>query len=162
MLYPSLHRSDGVPGIALVPASIEIFGHRPKLHDQVLGKIFRLKFGTFLPPESRRSSLLPIMTRASNPPTKYIRSFNIHVSIFIICNRIYYVIEIFGIVRFLRRGQHRFMITSAQCRAAPGSVGLESTGPREDVRSWNSGHSPAGKRNKSSSPIDPGSYPPSF
>ena len=41
---------DGVPGMALKPAPVELLGHAAKLDHQIIGEILRLDFATFLPP----------------------------------------------------------------------------------------------------------------
>jgi hypothetical protein len=51
MLDLALDVSDAPAGVALVPASVELFGGGPELHHEVAGQILRLCFPTLLLPE---------------------------------------------------------------------------------------------------------------
>ena len=61
-----------LPGIALVPLPIEVFGHEPELDDEVARQVFRLGLAPLLPPEAEEGagSSSPMMIRASEPPMK--------------------------------------------------------------------------------------------
>src|SRR5665811_1124687 len=48
---PPLHVLDGVAGIALIPAPVEVLGHGPKLDDQIIREILRLDLSALLPPK---------------------------------------------------------------------------------------------------------------
>ena len=75
MLHPPLKIFDGIAGVSLVPAPIELFGHGAELNNQNVGKILRLGLATLLAPKLQQFVLSsPIMIRASEPPTKYRRS----------------------------------------------------------------------------------------
>ena len=75
MQDPPLHVLDGVAGIALVPAPVEVLGDGAELDDQVVGQIFRLDLPSLLAPEPNEvASSLPMITRASEPPMKERRS----------------------------------------------------------------------------------------
>jgi hypothetical protein len=45
-----LYAFDGLPGVALVPSSVEGFGHKAELNDKVAGEVFRLDLAPFLLP----------------------------------------------------------------------------------------------------------------
>jgi hypothetical protein len=51
MLDFLLHVLDGMTGVSLIPASVELLGDGAQLHDQVVGEIFRLKLAALLPPQ---------------------------------------------------------------------------------------------------------------
>jgi hypothetical protein len=51
MLDPPLHGLDGLPGVALIPAPVEVLGNAAELDDQDVGKIFRLGLSSLLAPE---------------------------------------------------------------------------------------------------------------
>jgi hypothetical protein len=68
---PALHRRDGPPGIALVPAPIEVLGGDTELDDEVAREIFRPTSPRFSCHRRIRAfSSWPMITRASEPPTK--------------------------------------------------------------------------------------------
>ena len=46
-----LHIGDDLTGIGLVPASIEVFGDRPELDDEVAGQVFWLDLAAFFLPQ---------------------------------------------------------------------------------------------------------------
>jgi len=49
----------------------EVFGRCPELHDQIAGQVLRLGLAAFLAPQANEGrSSLPMMIRASEPPTK--------------------------------------------------------------------------------------------
>ncbi len=58
MLDPLLNVLDGVTGVALVPAPVEVFGHGAELDDQVVGEVFRLDLAALLPPQPDQSGLI--------------------------------------------------------------------------------------------------------
>ena len=58
MLQPPLHVLDGKAGVALIPAPVEVLGDRPKLHDQIIGEIFRLDLAALLPPQPNQHRLI--------------------------------------------------------------------------------------------------------
>lgn len=71
MIDPALHISHPTAGSALVPITIERLGGCPELHGKVAGKVLRLSLAPLLAPEADQCSfMLPIMTRASEPPMK--------------------------------------------------------------------------------------------
>ena len=51
VLDPPLHVLDGVAGVALVPAPVEVLGDGAELDDQIVGEVLRLDLAAFLPPE---------------------------------------------------------------------------------------------------------------
>jgi hypothetical protein len=51
MLDSLLHVVDGMTGVSLIPAAVELLGDGTQLDDQVVGKIFRLKLAALLPPK---------------------------------------------------------------------------------------------------------------
>ena len=51
MLDFALHMLDGLASVALIPAPVEVLGGRSKLHDQIIGEIFRLDLAALLPPQ---------------------------------------------------------------------------------------------------------------
>ena len=53
-----LHVGDDLPGIGLIPAPIEILGHRPELDNEVAGEILRLDLAAFLPPEPQQGGFI--------------------------------------------------------------------------------------------------------
>ena len=55
---PALDIFDDLPGRALVPLPIEVFGREPELDDQVAGKVFRLRLASLLPPEALQRGLI--------------------------------------------------------------------------------------------------------
>ena len=48
---PPLDVRDGLPGIALVPAPVEVLGDEPELDDQIAGQVLRLDLAALLPPQ---------------------------------------------------------------------------------------------------------------
>jgi hypothetical protein len=54
----ALHVADLPAGVALVPATIELLGCPPELHDEVAGEILRLGFATFLAPQADQGGLI--------------------------------------------------------------------------------------------------------
>ena len=52
MHEPMLNAFDGLPGIALVPLSVERFSHQAELDDEVAGEVLRLGLAPFLAPEA--------------------------------------------------------------------------------------------------------------
>ena len=50
MLDPPLYILDGMTGVALVPAPIEVFGDRAQLYDQIMSEIFRFGLAALLAP----------------------------------------------------------------------------------------------------------------
>ena len=53
-----LHVDDYLAGIGLIPAPIEIFGHNPKLDDEVARQILRLDLAALLPPEPQQGEFI--------------------------------------------------------------------------------------------------------
>jgi hypothetical protein len=49
---------DGLPGIALVPMSVEGFGHEAELDDEVAGQVLRLDLAAFLSPEAQEGDFV--------------------------------------------------------------------------------------------------------
>jgi hypothetical protein len=47
-----------LPGVALVPAPVEILRDRPKLDSQVVRQILRLNLAALLPPKPQQGSLI--------------------------------------------------------------------------------------------------------
>jgi len=75
MVDPPLHVRNVLAGIGLVPAPIEVLGHKAELDDEVAREVLRLRLATF----SRHSlsnapSSLPMIIRASEPPMNERRS----------------------------------------------------------------------------------------
>ena len=58
MLDPPLHVRDGVAGVTLIPAPVEVLGDRPKLHDQIVGQILRLELAAFFAPEPEQGGFV--------------------------------------------------------------------------------------------------------
>src|SRR6516162_4387209 len=58
VLYQTLDISDGAAGIALIPASIEVFGDVSELHDEIAGEVLRADFSPFLAPEPNEGCLV--------------------------------------------------------------------------------------------------------
>lgn len=50
MTEPLLDASDGVAGVAFIPAPVQLLRGRPKLDDQVVGQVLRLKLTAFFAP----------------------------------------------------------------------------------------------------------------
>ena len=77
MLDPLLHVLDGVTGVALVPAPVQVLGDGAELDNQVVGEVLRLDLAALLR-HSRTSmaSSSPMMMRASEPPMKVRRSIS--------------------------------------------------------------------------------------
>ena len=53
-----LHVRDDLPGIGLVPAPVQLLGHRSKLDDEVAGEVLRLGFAALLPPQPQQGGLV--------------------------------------------------------------------------------------------------------
>jgi hypothetical protein len=71
VLDPPLDVLDGLAGVALVPAPVEVLGHGAELDDQVAGEVLRLDLAALLPPQAEQGgSSSPMMIRASEPPMK--------------------------------------------------------------------------------------------
>ena len=47
MTEPLLDASDGVAGVVFIPAPVQLLRGRPKLDDQVVGQVLRLKLTAF-------------------------------------------------------------------------------------------------------------------
>ena len=58
MLDPSLHVLDGMAGVALIPASVEVLGDRAKLNDQVVREIFWFDLAALFPPQPNEIGLV--------------------------------------------------------------------------------------------------------
>ena len=58
MLDPPLHVLDGVAGVALIPAPVEVLGDRAQLDDQIVGEILRLDLAALLPPQPNEHRLV--------------------------------------------------------------------------------------------------------
>ena len=54
---PALNVLDGLPGVALVPAPVEVFGHGAKLHHQDIGQVLRLDLTSLFPPKADETRL---------------------------------------------------------------------------------------------------------
>ena len=82
---------DAAAGITLVPGSIELLGDSPELHEAIAGKVVWLAFPRFSRQRrSRAASSLPMMIRASVPPTKVrlsMESGNLKFCRFIVSSR---------------------------------------------------------------------------
>ena len=65
MLNPLLHVLDGVAGVALVPASVEILGNGTELHDQVVREVFRFDLAALLPPQPNEIGFVIAQNHAS-------------------------------------------------------------------------------------------------
>jgi hypothetical protein len=70
MLDAALNIGDASAGVALVPGAVEHFRGDPELHDEVAGQVLRLDLAALLARRIRAASSLPMMMRASEPPTK--------------------------------------------------------------------------------------------
>jgi hypothetical protein len=55
---PPLDICNDLPGIGFVPASIEVFGGKAKLNDEVARKVLGLRLSAFLPPKPDQSGLI--------------------------------------------------------------------------------------------------------
>src|SRR5262245_12915836 len=51
MLDLALDVGDAPPGIALIPAAVELFRRSPELYDQVAGQVLRFRLSPLLAPE---------------------------------------------------------------------------------------------------------------
>ena len=49
---------DDLPGIALVPAPIEVLGDQAELDDEVAGEVLRLDLAALFPPEPEQGGLV--------------------------------------------------------------------------------------------------------
>ena len=58
MLDPPLHVLDGVAGVALIPAPVEVLGDRAELDDQVVGEVLRLDLAALLAPQPDQGGLV--------------------------------------------------------------------------------------------------------
>ena len=58
VLHPPLHVFNDVAGVALVPAPIELFGHRAELNDQIFGEIFGLDLTSLFAPQADEQVLV--------------------------------------------------------------------------------------------------------
>jgi hypothetical protein len=47
----SLDILDDMPAVKFVPSPVEVFGHRPKLDDEVIRQVLWLGLATLLPPQ---------------------------------------------------------------------------------------------------------------
>ena len=71
MLYPPLDILDGLTGIGLATAPIDVPAHESELNDEVAGEVLRLDPAPFLAPKQQQSgSSVPMTVRASEPPMK--------------------------------------------------------------------------------------------
>ena len=74
VLDPPLDRRDDLAGVALVPMPVEGFGYDPELDDKIAGRSSGSASPRFSRQRRRRAaSSLPMMIRASEPPTKCLR-----------------------------------------------------------------------------------------
>src|SRR5262249_61692442 len=55
-----LHAFDGLPGIALVPVSVEGFRDESKLDDEIARLVLRLDLAAFLPPEAEEGRFVAV------------------------------------------------------------------------------------------------------
>jgi len=53
-----LYAFDGLPGIALVPVSVEGFGDEAELDDEIARLVLRLDLAAFLPPEAEEGGFV--------------------------------------------------------------------------------------------------------
>src|SRR5262249_60711312 len=58
MANPALDIFDHLPGRALVPSSIEVFGREPELDDEIAGEVLGLDLAPFFAPEAEQSGLI--------------------------------------------------------------------------------------------------------
>jgi hypothetical protein len=58
MLDFSLHVLDGVAGVALIPAPVEVLGDGSKLHNQIVGEVFRFNLAALFPPQPNQGGLV--------------------------------------------------------------------------------------------------------
>jgi hypothetical protein len=58
MLHMALCGDHPPAGVALVPGAIEVLGGAPELHDEVAGKVLRLRLAALLPPELDQGCLV--------------------------------------------------------------------------------------------------------
>src|SRR5262249_60663746 len=58
MAEAMLYAFDGLPGIALVPVSVEGFGDEAELDDEIARLVLRLDLAAFLPPEAEEGRLV--------------------------------------------------------------------------------------------------------
>ncbi len=56
---------EDLPGIALEPVPIEIFGHNPELNDEVSGEVFGLDFPRLLFPQPQQCSFIVSQNNSS-------------------------------------------------------------------------------------------------
>jgi hypothetical protein len=73
--YSPLDVRNRLACIGFVPAPIKILGRGPKLDNQVAGQVLWLDLAALFPPKpEQRVFALPMIMRASDPPTKNRRS----------------------------------------------------------------------------------------
>src|SRR5438105_1069595 len=58
MKHLPLHFDDDLAGIALVPMAVEVLRYGPELDNKVGGKVLRLDFASFFPPEPHEGHLI--------------------------------------------------------------------------------------------------------
>ena len=64
MPAPMLDAFDSLPGVALVPVSVEGFGDEAQLDDEIARLVLRLDLPAFLPPKAQEGAFI----RAHNHP----------------------------------------------------------------------------------------------
>ena len=71
---------DDLTGVGLVPAPVQLLGGRAELNDQVAGQVLWLNLAAFFPPQPQQDGLvIPMMIRASEPPMKERRVWQVLV-----------------------------------------------------------------------------------
>jgi len=58
MSEPMLNAFDRLPGVALVPMSVEGFGHQPELDDEVAGEVLWFDFSPLFLPEAEQGGFV--------------------------------------------------------------------------------------------------------
>ena len=57
-MHAALDAGQGLAGVALVPAPVEVLGDRPELNDEVVGEVFRFDLASLLAPEPNEVRLV--------------------------------------------------------------------------------------------------------
>jgi hypothetical protein len=58
MLDAALHVTDGIPGIALIPAAVELLGHRAELDNEIICEVLRFDLAPLLAPQPQQGGLV--------------------------------------------------------------------------------------------------------
>ena len=69
MVNPALQATDHLPGLALVPTPIELFGGLAELYRQIIGKVGWIDLAPLLPPQPNQRGLVVAHDDAGIRPT---------------------------------------------------------------------------------------------